>query len=1718
MGKRLLPYVILVSLLLVTVRSVTTAQSLALLGIDPGAFPVVTGSVLLYDAAGLPILPLTLDQLQLSEEGIPRTITRVSCPDPTDPEPLSVVVVIDRSGSMEAPLPNNLRPIDMVVTGVDRFLETLSFAAPTAVALTAFNERTFLLSDFRTTPGPLRNALQGLSAEGGTIYDPAFLEPLSGAIDLLKKRSDTVRRVILFITDGEPEATPNTDEIIIGARNAGIEVWAVTVGGKMTAELRTIVERTGGEAWGEVTDPDRLSGILRRVALLSRGLSPCTITWRSDTDCGPGPVFRNVRLRETTRNLGAEDRYRIPERDLVRLETSTRLLYFGKAQFPNVSQLSVTITARNGDFTVTGARFSDSTHFRVERWGQSNPPFTLAEGESRTIEIRFMPRDSTTYAGTLTFDGTPCNSRDVLLAGGERNPEAPREPLVLRSPLGGESFSSCDSVTIRWGGVDPDRAVRIQYSRADGRGWQTISDSATGFEHRWLPPEPDSTYRIRISTDAAVQHLVSTVAGGGQFNEDSIFATDAALAFPMGLDTRGGYLYIAENGSHRVRQLDLETGIITTLAGTGISGNGGDGSVGRFARLNSPTDVSVASDTIFITEYPRVRAIDTGTGIIESWAGNVFHDYSPDGTHMANLGSLMTPFSVVADSRYIYLSELDSHRIRKIDRTTRIISTVAGGGRTGGFDSDGRPATEAYLLLPRGLALRDSLLYVAEETGHRVRVINLNTGRIWTVAGNGSIGDGGDGGLARNATLNGPVDLEFWGDTLLIADRYANRIRMVNLRTGIISGFAGVGGIDGFSGDSGAARFARFASPSGLARHGDLLFVADRLNNRVRQITLYRADGLDSSRSSFRVVGPAGSPKAGLVDFGSLPVDQRKDSILTAFFCNTGTIPMRIDSARILGNQRGEFFLTGGVTDVAIAPGECRTLSVAFRPGATGQRRAELLIYGSCSPPDTVALIGQATPSCRLVSIDRIDVEPVILGVAGQQSRDTTLRDILCNEGDRTISGTLRLVSPDGAWELLGSRDFSLAPGDCLEVAVRFAPDETGSSMALLEYETAGGCEATTTILGGRALHPGRLTGDSIDLGSFICPEQVDTVIRVNNLGDLPVSLVDITLPLNDEGFSLGGPLPDPTSPLVVGAEQSVAIPVRFRPGGAGAKRAIVRLVSDDGTTYEIRLSASVDSIRIVPIESLVTISRNDGGTFPRDTVIRFVNTGDAPATLSGLGLSGGDVANFAIPSGIFPLVIPPGDTVEVPVRFLQPTEDRSYRTTARGTTPHPCVGALPTTELVITGSDPLLRAASLRFDPVSCDDVAPRDTTLQLHNDGGGVLEIDLIEILDDPSGRLEVLATPPLSIPSGESITIPVRFTPGSGDDLAARLRLTTNTPDSPEEITIAARRDRVTFTLSPTSLRFSQSTREATITLMNSGDLPITWDLSGITGPFEIVSITPQTAAAGAGSEAIIRYVGTGGAADNGLLTVLETICGQSAVVRLEIDGLPAIVELSLPVDSVMANEEVSLPVRFRAVAGTTPADDDSVEVEVSFIGTTFFFESLSRGEVIGREWDRASETTTLRIAARFGDRQGDTLFSLQGRGLQARFPATPLRFGPVVWGRLEVATETVDGLLSILGLCLDDGLHLSVRPPVLRSVLPHPVRSRATLRLDLPDWTSMRIRIVDGRGIGKEIYRTEYLSAGEHAIEVDLGSLEAGFYGIVIDTPHGRAGGRLIVLPE
>eukprot|EP01034_Spumella_vulgaris_P039195 gene39195-48410_t len=304
-----------------------------------------------------------------------------------------------------------------------------------------------------------------------------------------------------------------------------------------------------------------------------------------------------------------------------------------------------------------------------------------------------------------------------------------------------------------------------------------------------------------LATSTGSLSQIATVAGSGATDGsgDGGLATAGSLNNPTGVwcDTSNN-LYIAEDFNHKVRKVSASSGFLSTVAGTGTSGASGMGGQAILATLWSPCQLylDTSANNLYISEYgnSRISVLSLSSGIITLFAGTVTGFSAGDGgkATSAVFYYLVGVYKDTAGS--FYVSDLEGHRVRKID-TSNIVTTIAGAG-TFGITGDGGPATSALIDTPSQLFITNtSVLYMTLNGGCASRAVTLSTGVIRKVAGTGS---------CISSSANGPATS--------VSISYGNGMSLD--QAGNIGTSVGTGGPSG--GDGGRATSAGLTSPVGV--------------------------------------------------------------------------------------------------------------------------------------------------------------------------------------------------------------------------------------------------------------------------------------------------------------------------------------------------------------------------------------------------------------------------------------------------------------------------------------------------------------------------------------------------------------------------------------------------------------------------------------------------------------------------------------------------------------------------------------------------------------------------------------------------------------------------------------------------------------------------------------------------------------------------------------
>jgi sugar lactone lactonase YvrE len=469
---------------------------------------------------------------------------------------------------------------------------------------------------------------------------------------------------------------------------------------------------------------------------------------------------------------------------------------------------------------------------------------------------------------------------------------------------------------------------------------------------------------------------INTIAGGG-YNGDGGSPTSATLPNPNAVawDSLGNY-YIADAAQNQIREV-TPAGVISTIAGTGIAGAPSATPVPAIgATLYNPDGIAIDSaNNIYIADTLNqvvrcILAVSGGCGNSTASVGDIVTVAGDGKSCVPNNGNcgdggpaidgeLTDPTSVAIDSKgNLYIADDTAHRVRQVNMATGIINNTAGTGarcRSLPECGNGGPANKAKLGRAYGVAVDSSgNVYIADSSDNQIRCVIQVTGGCGGLPGavgdiiafafNGKPSFTGDGGLAVNASMDDPLEVEVdTSNNVFVgggADNLVRRIDAVTLTIETVAGNPIHPKVSGFSGDGGPCTQATLDNVGfAIDSKGDLL-IADAGNDRIRECTLAPVATLSREKLSFpnEPVGQSSAP---------IPVTLK----------NAGFADLPISGEQLEGSDPKDFSISNNTCGAQLAPGGSCVISVVFTPTKTGKRTAKLVITDSLGQ-QTVTLVG----------------------------------------------------------------------------------------------------------------------------------------------------------------------------------------------------------------------------------------------------------------------------------------------------------------------------------------------------------------------------------------------------------------------------------------------------------------------------------------------------------------------------------------------------------------------------------------------------------------------------------------------------------------------------------------------------------------------------------------------------------------------------------------
>ncbi len=455
-----------------TIVSVSSSEQLRIFAVDTTDFPIMSAKFYILDTEGEQVKDFTQQDFSISENGIPRKIINVTCPNDPEIIPYSMAVSLDISGSMDY-----LSAIKLGKTTARELCNMLDMP-PSEMALQICNDKPMIVTDFTTNKERIRRGINQTLVGGANDFVAHLMDPETGLLPLAKNGKN--KKLAVLLTDAYYGAmsAKEVQDCINYCLQHDITFYSIvyskySVNDRgIRSSLSQICKSTDGLFIDGITTEGQAIDIARQI----QELEPCEISWESDYLCRN--EVQELVIDIPKYNLFFQDKYYQSSKAISKLKLSPGAIYFENKPIGVTFDTTMTVTAIGYSYNVSNI-ISSNPAFEI------NPKsFTLNPGESITLNISFTPDAEQSYNADIEFVNDKCQVHTNLAADYPGVPNAFLE-LKITHPNGGEEFLVGTDTVITWEGSYPNDTLQLEYSTNDGANWSILTDKATGNEYKW---------------------------------------------------------------------------------------------------------------------------------------------------------------------------------------------------------------------------------------------------------------------------------------------------------------------------------------------------------------------------------------------------------------------------------------------------------------------------------------------------------------------------------------------------------------------------------------------------------------------------------------------------------------------------------------------------------------------------------------------------------------------------------------------------------------------------------------------------------------------------------------------------------------------------------------------------------------------------------------------------------------------------------------------------------------------------------------------------------------------------------------------------------------------------------------------------------------------------------------------------------------------------------
>jgi len=1106
---------IIASLLLIA--SLAEAQNLSVFNLDATNFPTLKASFYAFDANGVQQSP-SPGEITITENGIPRTVTSVTCPPKKDPPPVTLGIMVDTYSG-----------IDLAKEGAQKLINLISIP-PSEAGITMMDHGAFIVQDLTQKHARLDTAINKLQPAPGVDLQTMFYAPNAGGVPFVSGRPNK-KALVLFTDLHCPLYNLDKAKLLLDCAKEKISVYVVEINtNDEMGFFHPIVDATGGKLFEEVKTSSDITNIVFRIynSLLDSAL--CQITWQSDIPCTGDQ--RNV---EFTWDSSKSNLSYVPLPNTVaHLDIAPNALYLKSKPIGQKFDTTVTITAMNNSFTVTNITTTNPIY-------DINPKtFTLASGASTTLTVSFTPVDSTYSWTRFGFDNNLC-AQTYYASGGYPGYLPNFRTLKLDSPNGGEVFQVGYDTVITWSGIPLNESVILEYSINSGNNWIAISRNAIGGDYLWhVPNTPSNNCLVRASQRSQnysggwSEGFGSQSSDGGLSTSTDKFGNIFETGYFTGTVDFGGIPLTSKGGKDIFVAKYFPDGGLAWVKDAG--GAGEDVGYGIVSDdlgnvyVTGAYELSAFFDTIVAQDFNTVPYADLNIFVVK---------YSPTG----NILWLRIAGSYQGSSEGRAIAIDSEGNIFVAGDCFDGAYFCCGSGRANNFCGCNNTFVAKYLS-------DGTQVWVTTDT-HQTNNSTIGTGIA--IDGKGEIYVVGKemnyspykGGPPFVEKLDSNGQITWYSPVLGTVSNIDDSIG----NYGICVDLLGNAFVTGHY--KGSITFGKFNF--GGSNNAQIFLAKYQMNGNIEWVDTFgnqthncagHAITVDGNGNVYLALSFTDALNLAGITFNS----SGEDDILLAAFSPKGNF----EWARQAGGIKSDIPKSVTMDEFGnlIVSGSFQNSASVGNDTLQSHGNSDIFIWklGSnnlqSDTSDAVFSIIAPTFSFAANSIDMGQVE------TGKE-KDSLVKATICNSGNMPLHVLGMDVTGGAAAEFMimsGAGDFTLAPGECRDVMFTFMPMMTGKMSATVTLRTANGNYPDTIKVFGEGIAPElQVMSSVIDFGEVSIGSFKDTTIAIaiQNIGSLPVNFSGVSqLGPDVKQFSLqsgGAPFT-----LLPKAPQSVTL--RFTP------------------------------------------------------------------------------------------------------------------------------------------------------------------------------------------------------------------------------------------------------------------------------------------------------------------------------------------------------------------------------------------------------------------------------------------------------------------------------------------------------------------------------------------------------------------------------------------